>query len=149
VSDSTFYSDRVGHARPRVSEEVSPNAWPGLVALIQARILDGSLARAFPRCDCPDGRDRITGTDEDMFLDSVLAHIPELEGRILEADVPPRLGICLLTRNASNSSARRPAKSRSRRKRSLPPLISRIAMARPHRPRTFVNGWDDPQSAAR
>jgi len=88
MSGSTFYSDRVGRARPRVNEEVSANAWPGLVALIQARIRDGSLALAFPRRDCPDARDAITGTDEDMFLDSLLAHIPELEGRIPEADAP-------------------------------------------------------------
>jgi hypothetical protein len=86
MSGSTFYSDRAGRARPRVNEEVSAGAWPGLVALIQARIRDGSLALAFPRHDCPDARDAITGTDEDMFLDSLLAHIPELEGRILEAD---------------------------------------------------------------
>lgn len=88
MSDSPFYSDRTGRARPRVKEEVSASAWPGLVALIRARIRDGSLARAFPRCDCPDGQDRITGTDGDMFMDSLLAHIPELEGRILEVDVP-------------------------------------------------------------
>lgn len=88
MSGSTFYSDRAGRARPRVNEEVSANAWPGLVALIQARVRDGSLALAFPRHDCPDARDAITGTDEDMFLDSLLAHIPDLEGRILEADAP-------------------------------------------------------------
>jgi hypothetical protein len=85
---NTFYSDRAGRVRPRVNEEVTENAWPGLVALIQARIRDGSLARAFPLCDCRDAQDRITGTDEDVFLDSLLAHIPELEGRILQADVP-------------------------------------------------------------
>jgi hypothetical protein len=88
MSDGTFYSDRAGRARPRVNEEVSANAWPGLVALVQARIGDGSLARAFPRRDCRDERDAITGTDEDMFLDSLLAHIPELEGRALDPDVP-------------------------------------------------------------
>jgi hypothetical protein len=48
MSDSTFYSDRAGQARPRVSQEVSANARLGLLALIQARIRDGSLARAFP-----------------------------------------------------------------------------------------------------
>ena len=88
MSGSTFYSDRAGRARPRVAEEVSANAWPGLVALIQARVRDGSLALAFPRHDCPDARDAITGTDEEMFLDSLLAHIPDLEGRTLEADAP-------------------------------------------------------------
>lgn len=88
MSDSTFYSDRVGHAKPRVNEEVTANAWPGLVALIEARIRDGSLACAFPRRDCTDRHDAITGTDEDMFLDSLLAHIPELDGRVLEADFP-------------------------------------------------------------
>jgi hypothetical protein len=88
MSEHTFYSDRVGQAGPRVIEEVTANAWPGLVALIEVRIRDGSLACAFPRRDCTDRRDAITGTDEDMFFDSLLAHIPELDGHVLEADCP-------------------------------------------------------------
>jgi hypothetical protein len=89
VSDSTFYSDRTGQAVPRVSEDVSPNAWQGLTALIQARVRDGSLARAFPLQDCVDAPARITGTDEAMFLDSLRAHIPVLGEAVLDPRHPP------------------------------------------------------------
>jgi hypothetical protein len=88
VSDSTFYSDRTGQAALRVSEDVSPNTWQGIAALIHARVRDGSLARAFPQHDCADGPGRITGTDEEMFLDSLEAHIPELHGVALDAGHP-------------------------------------------------------------
>jgi hypothetical protein len=87
VSDSTFYSDRTGNPVPRVSEEISTNAWKGLVALLHRWIDDGSLARAFPLRECPDGKS-ITGTDERLFLDSLHAHIPGLTGSPLDASQP-------------------------------------------------------------
>lgn len=95
MSNNTFYSDRAGRARPRINEEVPANVWPGLVALVQSRIRDGSLARAFPRRDCVDGQGFVTGTDEDLFLDSLLAHIPGLDGRILQADEPQSTDVAL------------------------------------------------------
>jgi hypothetical protein len=71
VSDSAFFSDRTGQAVPRVGEEVTANAWRGLVALIEGRVGDGSLARDFPMRDCDDGAGYVTGTDEVMFLDAL------------------------------------------------------------------------------
>ncbi|MFI6360847.1 hypothetical protein ACIBJF_52100 [Streptomyces sp. NPDC050743] len=53
MTESTFYSDRVGQGRPRVNEIITTEAWAGITVLIQQRINDGSLARAFPRYDCP------------------------------------------------------------------------------------------------
>ncbi len=88
MSDSTFYFDRTGQAALRVSEDVSPNTWQGIAGLIHARVRDGSLARAFPQHDCTDGPGRITGTDEEMFLDSLEARIPELHGVALDARHP-------------------------------------------------------------
>jgi hypothetical protein len=88
VSDSTFYSDRIGRAAPRVSENVSPNAWRGLTALIRTRVRDGSLARAFPQNDCVDGPGLITGTDEEVFLDSLEAHLPGIGRAALDARHP-------------------------------------------------------------
>jgi hypothetical protein len=76
VSDSTFFSDRTGQPVPRIGEEVTENAWRGLVALIEGRIGDGSLARDFPMRDCEDGAGFITGTDGVMFIDSLKAHVP-------------------------------------------------------------------------
>ena len=76
MSDSTFFSDRTGQPVPRVSEQVAAKAWRGLVALIEGLIGDGSLARDFPMRDCPDGASYVTGTDEEMFIDSLKAHVP-------------------------------------------------------------------------
>ena len=81
MSDSTFYSDRVGKATPRTSEDVSESAW-GLAALIHGYLSDGSLARAFPEQDCPDGNS-ITGTDEELFLDSLAGFIPGISRDVL------------------------------------------------------------------
>ncbi|QDO51693.1 hypothetical protein FNV60_28740 [Streptomyces sp. RLB3-5] len=87
MTESTFYSDRVGQGRPRVSEIITSEAWAGITVLIQQRIDDGSLARAFPRYDCPDdrGRNTITGTDEENFLHALKAHVPKL----VEPPAPP------------------------------------------------------------
>lgn len=76
VSDRTFFSDRTGHPVQRAGEEITANVWRGLVPLIQRRIADGSLARDFPLLGCEDG-DFITGTDEQMFIDSLRAHVPQ------------------------------------------------------------------------
>jgi hypothetical protein len=76
VSDSTFYSDRTAAPVPRVGEEITANAWRGLVVLVQALIADGSLARDFPSLACEDG-DFVTGTEEVNFLHSLRAHVPE------------------------------------------------------------------------
>ncbi|MFF3671996.1 hypothetical protein [Microtetraspora malaysiensis] len=81
MADGTFYSDRAGQAKERISEDISERAWAGLTTLIRQRINDGSLARAFPKYDCPDdrtGHSTITGTDEEMFLDALRAHVPQL-----------------------------------------------------------------------
>ncbi|OXM50253.1 hypothetical protein CFP71_27860 [Amycolatopsis thailandensis] len=58
-------------------EDISLKVWKGLVALIRRRLSDGSLARAFPERDCPDG-DSITGTDEVTFFDALDAHVQDL-----------------------------------------------------------------------
>lgn len=84
MTQDAFYSDRAGFAVPRISEEVSAKAWKGLVALIRRRIDDGSLARAFPVRDCPDGS-AITGTDQRLLLDSMDAYIPGLPANPLRA----------------------------------------------------------------
>ncbi|MEU7514524.1 hypothetical protein AB0B13_21425 [Streptomyces sp. NPDC042898] len=82
MTESVFYSDRAGQGIPRVNEIVSTGVWVGVTILIQQRINDGSLARAFPQYDCPDdpGRNTITGTDEDRFLQALKAHVPRLAG---------------------------------------------------------------------
>ncbi|MFG2004807.1 hypothetical protein ACGFNU_37230 [Spirillospora sp. NPDC048911] len=88
-TDSTFYSDRAGKAIPRTIEEVSGDAWRGLVALIRRHLSNGSLARAFPEQHCPDEGGAITGTDEEMFLDSLAGHIPRISHDVLLERQPP------------------------------------------------------------
>lgn len=95
VSDNAFFSDRTGPAVPRVSEEISANAWRGLTALIQARIRDGALARAFPRYDCPDDSGNLTGTDEELFFNSLMAYIPQFHDVGLDPNRPPGTTIAL------------------------------------------------------
>lgn len=88
VSDRAFYSDRTGQPVPRVKEEVTANAWRGLVAVIQSRLADGYFAHAFPICDCPDGSD-VTGTSDRLLVDSLRAHVPEASDRpFLSSQVP-------------------------------------------------------------
>ncbi|MGI5487725.1 hypothetical protein [Microtetraspora malaysiensis] len=80
MPDNAFYSDRIGQSLPRTREEISALAWRGIAVLIQQRLDDGSLARAFPEYNCPDdpGRNTITGTDRKNFLHALEAHVPRL-----------------------------------------------------------------------
>ncbi len=80
MPDSAFYSDRIGQSRPRTSEQISAAVWRGIAVLIQQRLDDGSLARAFPEYNCPDdpGRHTVTGTDRKHFLHALEAHVPRL-----------------------------------------------------------------------
>lgn len=87
MADGTFYSDRIGRGKPRVAEEISHATWRGLVALIRRYVGDGYLARAFPAYDCPDdrtGHSVITGVDEQAFVDSLTAYVPDLVSCALE-----------------------------------------------------------------
>lgn len=95
MSDSVFFSDRTGQSVPRVSEEITADVWRGLVALIEARIGDGSLARAFPMHDCEDGVGYVTGTDEVMFIDSFKAHVPQVGNRPLARSQLPGTAVIL------------------------------------------------------
>lgn len=73
---SDYFSDRHGAPRPRTQETVSPQAWAGLLSLIQGRIADGSLGYGFPE-PCPDGG-AVIGTDEGSLWNRALAEIPRL-----------------------------------------------------------------------
>lgn len=73
---SGYFSDRNGDPGPRTQENVTPQAWAGLLSLVQARIADGSLGLGFPEL-CQDGG-AVTGTDERSLWDRALAEIPRL-----------------------------------------------------------------------
>ena len=72
----TYFSERVLGATPRTVEEITPAAWRGLVAAIEARIRNGSFGRSFPE-ECPDGRG-VTGTDRSLMGEAVQGQFPDL-----------------------------------------------------------------------
>jgi hypothetical protein len=45
---ATYFSEREGFEEPRNEEEIGPEFWAGFVALIRARLNDGSFAEVFP-----------------------------------------------------------------------------------------------------
>jgi hypothetical protein len=83
MSELAFFSDRTGQPVPRVGEEVTADAWRGLVALIERALSNGWLACDFPLRACHDDSSLISGTDDGAFIDSLKAHVP------LVGDWPP------------------------------------------------------------
>jgi len=73
-----FFSDREGEARPRTQEEITDAAWSGIVALVNRRFEDGSLARNFPEY-CDDGPWIIRASQPDIY-NLLSSLVPELGG---------------------------------------------------------------------
>ena len=87
----TYFSDRETGEVPRIGTEVTSTAWRGIVALIQARVADGSFGATYPEnCSDPNGV-RPIGTDENAFWDAMRGDIPQLANRewIPAHDPPP------------------------------------------------------------
>lgn len=72
-----YFSDKEKGPKPRTSEIISPNAWGGIVALVQALILTGGFGEHFPEI-CPDGAGPV-GTDEQAFTLALRGEVPEIE----------------------------------------------------------------------
>ncbi len=73
-----FFSDREGEARPRTHEEITDASWRGIVALVNRRFEDGSLARDFPEY-CEDGPWVISASQPDIY-NLLTSLIPALGG---------------------------------------------------------------------
>jgi hypothetical protein len=84
-----YFSDRVAGPRPRVEEEISPNAWAGLVSLVLRGLEEPLFAEFFP-LQCPDGRG-VYACDERVFRLALVADIPDLNWPLREDEVPPTL----------------------------------------------------------
>ena len=84
-----YFSEWESGEVPRTQSEMTPTAWRGIAALIQARIDDGSFAAQYPE-SCPHGAGP-HGTDEIRFWDAMKADIPALAEQpdMLEEE-PPR-----------------------------------------------------------
>lgn len=71
-----YFSDRERGARPRIVEEITAEAWGGIIALLQSLIDNDSFAADF-RDECPDGRGPC-GTNKRTLALAIRAEIPEL-----------------------------------------------------------------------
>lgn len=85
-----YFSEREEGERPREREEIGDGPWGGILALIRARIEDGSFGASYPVA-CEDGRGP-TGCDENAFWRALWADVPTLQedGRFEFFDKPPR-----------------------------------------------------------
>ncbi|MGW8526986.1 hypothetical protein [Nocardiopsis sp. NPDC055824] len=77
-----YYSDRNGPPIAQDRESITPEAWTGVVSVVDRALNDGSLAHAFPVRDCHNhhgaGDGPITGVNRKMLFSAVRAHIPRL-----------------------------------------------------------------------
>ena len=72
-----YFSDREESCKPQTLDSVSPEAWGGIVALIQSLISTGAFGYKYPEM-CPDGNGPI-GTDERSFVLALKAEIPDVQ----------------------------------------------------------------------
>ena len=85
-----YFSDREGHRRPRIREEVDRRIWRGLKAYIETELKKDSFAYEFPTM-CEDGIE-ICGTDRSAFAAAVEADIPDLDWPLPE-DIPDQSAV--------------------------------------------------------
>lgn len=87
-----YFGEREAGELPRVVEELTSNAWRGIVAEIVRRTQDGFLAQAFPLRACPDSAQNgtlfITGCDLEVFYDRMRGDHPRI-ATPLTADQAP------------------------------------------------------------
>jgi hypothetical protein len=73
-----FFSEREGEVRPRTYEEITDGAWRGIVALVNRRFEDGSLASEFPEY-CEENPSIISASRNDIY-NLLTSLVPELGG---------------------------------------------------------------------
>jgi len=87
----TYFSDRESGPRPRVEEEITENAWGGIVVAINSRIDDGSFGYRYPLL-CPDGAGTY-GTDRVMFFRALKGEVPSISWPLDPKQVQPTLAV--------------------------------------------------------
>jgi len=90
ASRMTYFSERELGARPRTREEITEQAWKGIVSAIQTRIEDGSFGFSFPDTCNDEGRNTIIGTNARLMGSAITGEFPYLEWP-LNASVVPSL----------------------------------------------------------
>lgn len=82
-----YFSDRENGPVARINQLISPVAWAGIVALVQAYIVNGGFGNRFPQI-CADGN-APCGTDDDALGASVKALMPGLEWPLQTTQADP------------------------------------------------------------
>ena len=72
-----YFSEREDGLRLRTDHDISDKILRGILALIYARINDGSFGATYPAM-CLDGLGPV-GSEEEQFLDALLAEVPNLD----------------------------------------------------------------------
>ena len=72
-----YFSDKENCSKPRAVDSVTPEAWGGIVALIQSMVTTGAFGHKYPEM-CPDGNGP-TGTDERSFVLALKAEVPDIQ----------------------------------------------------------------------
>lgn len=88
----TYFSEREDGPTPRDSEDLTPQAWGGLVACVERLVSTGGFGRDFPE-DCGYG-DGDHGTHEAHFFAHLRAEVPGVPSR-LSADDPPAATVAM------------------------------------------------------
>lgn len=85
-----YFSEREEGELSREQEEIRDGPWGGILALISARIVDGSFGATYPEA-CEDGG-AIMGCDESTFWRALRAEVPTLRehSKFELFDQPPR-----------------------------------------------------------
>lgn len=86
-----YFSDREQGPKPRIVEEISHDAWGGIIAIIQSRITDGSFGYRYPS-GCPDGQVPF-GCDGNSFSQALKAEIPDIAWPLDQGQVLPTLSV--------------------------------------------------------
>lgn len=81
-----YFSDREGVTRARTLSDVTPAAWGGIVAEVDARIRSGGFGLDFPE-DCPDGRGTY-GTSTYLLELALKAEVPQCPWPLQPQHVP-------------------------------------------------------------
>lgn len=81
-----YFSDREFGASPRIKEEISRNAWGGIIATIKSYIADSSFGYRYPLL-CQEGKG-IYGCDENSFCLALEAEIPSVRWPLSQDRVP-------------------------------------------------------------
>ena len=97
-----YFSDRERGPAPRTVEEVTPEAWAGIWALISARLSDSSFGHSFPeQCRESNG---ISGYDSTLFEGTAAGH--GIIWPITKNDVPDTLDVMDILEFVANHLAK-------------------------------------------